>query len=73
MPAFGRPVRLSRRIVKAVAQLIKVNVLAMTMLSLAAAPRFIARDRGAIVNLGSLIAFKASPFALPIAPRKPTP
>lgn len=48
---------------KAVAQLIKVNVLALTMLSLAAAAVFIERNRGTIINLGSLIAFKASPSA----------
>jgi short-subunit dehydrogenase len=48
---------------KAVEQLVKVNVLALTTLSLAATPRFIERDRGTIINLGSLIAFKASPFA----------
>jgi short-subunit dehydrogenase len=48
---------------KAVEHLVMVNVLALTMLSLAAAPLFIERDRGTIINLGSLIAFKASAFA----------
>ena len=47
----------------AVEQLVKVNVLALTTLCLAATPRFIDRGRGTIINIGSLIAFKASPFA----------
>ena len=48
---------------KAVERLVKVNVLALTRLSLAAVPLFVQRDRGAIINIGSLIGFKASPFA----------
>lgn len=47
----------------AVEQLVKVNILALTALSLAVAPRFKQHDRGTIVNLGSLIAFKSSPTA----------
>lgn len=48
---------------EAVAQLVKVNVLALTMLSLAAARVFVQRNVGTIINLSSLIAFKASPSA----------
>jgi short-subunit dehydrogenase len=48
---------------EAVKQLVKVNVLALTALSLAAAPSFLERNRGTIINLGSLIGFKASPNA----------
>jgi uncharacterized protein len=47
----------------AVAELVRVNVLAVTVLSLAIAPRLIERDRGTIINFGSLIGFKSSPFA----------
>lgn len=48
---------------RAVEQIVKVNVLALTMLSLAAMPRFLGRNRGTLINLSSLIAFKASPYA----------
>jgi len=41
---------------RAVDTLVKVNVLALTHLSLAAAPGFAKRDRGTIINLGSIIA-----------------
>jgi short-subunit dehydrogenase len=47
----------------AVEQLVKVNILALTSLSLAVVPRFKKNDRGTIVNIGSLIAFKSSPTA----------
>lgn len=40
----------------AVETLVKVNVLALTLLCLAAAPRFAARDEGLIINIGSVIA-----------------
>ncbi|WP_332769309.1 SDR family NAD(P)-dependent oxidoreductase [Phenylobacterium sp.] len=40
----------------AVATLIKINVLALTRLCLAATPRFAARDDGLIINIGSVIA-----------------
>ena len=41
---------------KAVDTLVKVNVLALTHLSLAAVPAFAQRNRGTIINLGSIIA-----------------
>lgn len=40
----------------AVETLIKINVLALTLLCLAATPRFAARDDGLIINIGSIIA-----------------
>ncbi|HEX7947711.1 MAG TPA: SDR family NAD(P)-dependent oxidoreductase, partial [Phenylobacterium sp.] len=40
----------------AVETLVKVNVLALTLLCLAATPRFAARDEGLIINIGSVIA-----------------
>ena len=43
--------------------LVKVNVLALTLLCLAATPRFAARDDGLIINLGSVIAVIPSPTA----------
>jgi short-subunit dehydrogenase len=43
--------------------LVKVNVLALTRLCLAAAPRFAARDDGLIINIGSVIAVIPSPTA----------
>ena len=58
--AMGASVSADR---KAVEQLVKVNVLALTTLSLAATPLFIERNQGTIINLGSLIAFKSSPLA----------
>lgn len=45
----------------AVENLIKVNVVALTRLCLAVTPRFAARDRGVIVNIGSVIAVIPSP------------
>ena len=48
---------------QSVLQLVRVNVLALTMLCLAASPRFREAGRGAIINIGSNIAFKASPGA----------
>lgn len=47
----------------AVEQLVKVNVLALTLMSLSVTPRFKQADHGTIVNIGSLIAFKSSPTA----------
>lgn len=49
--------------IDAIEQLVRVNILALTSLSLAAAPVFKGRNRGAMINVSSLIAFKASPFA----------
>ena len=46
---------------KAVDTLVKVNVLALTHLSLAAVPGFAQRNRGTIINLGSIIAIIPSP------------
>ena len=46
-----------------VESLIKINVLALTLLCLAAAPRFAARDRGLIINIASIIAVIPSPVA----------
>jgi short-subunit dehydrogenase len=46
---------------KAVDTLVKVNVLALTHLSLAAVPAFAQRNRGTIINLGSIIAIIPSP------------
>jgi short-subunit dehydrogenase len=43
--------------------LVKVNVLALTLLCLAATPRFAARDDGLIINIGSVIAVIPSPTA----------
>eukprot|EP01030_Chromulinospumella_sphaerica_P011307 gene11307-11110_t len=40
----------------AVEALVRINVLALTRLCLAATPRFAARDDGLIINLGSVIA-----------------
>ena len=48
---------------EAVDMLVRVNILALTLLSLAVAPRFMRQNRGAIVNIGSLIAFKSSAAA----------
>jgi short-subunit dehydrogenase len=45
----------------AVETLIKINVLALTRLCLAATPGFAARDRGLIINLGSVIAVIPAP------------
>jgi short-subunit dehydrogenase len=47
----------------AVEQIVKVNILALTMLSLAVTPRFRRKKEGTIVNIGSLISFKSSPTA----------
>jgi hypothetical protein len=47
----------------AVETLVKVNVLALTLLSLAATPRFAARDDGLIINIGSVSAVIPSPAA----------
>lgn len=47
----------------AVRMLVNVNILALTLLSLAVAPRFMKRKEGAIINIGSLIAFKSSAAA----------
>lgn len=41
--------------------LIRVNILALTRLCLAVAPRFVAQDHGVIVNIGSIIATFYSP------------
>lgn len=46
---------------QAVQSLIAINVLALTRLSLAAAPAFTARNQGAIINIGSVIAVIPSP------------
>lgn len=46
---------------QAVQSLIAINVLALTRLSLAVAPVFAARDRGTIINIGSVIAVIPSP------------
>ena len=46
---------------KAIDTLVKVNVLALTHLSLAAVPGFAKRNRGTIINLGSIIAIIPSP------------
>ena len=46
---------------QAVQSLIAINVLALTRLSLAAAPAFAARNQGAIINIGSVIAVIPSP------------
>src|SRR5581483_5891087 len=45
----------------AVENLIKINVVALTRLCLAVTPRFAARDRGVIVNIGSVIAVIPAP------------
>jgi uncharacterized protein len=47
--------------VESVDQLIKVNVLALTRLSLAAVQSFAQRNRGILVNIGSVMAFIPSP------------
>ncbi len=49
--------------VDAVDTLVKINVLALTRLCLAATPGFAARDRGTIINIGSVIAVIPSPTA----------
>ena len=46
---------------RAVDTLVKVNVLALTHLSLAAVPGFAKRDRGTIINVGSVIAVMPVP------------
>jgi short-subunit dehydrogenase len=46
---------------RAVETLVNINVLALTRLSLAAAPAFAARDQGAIINIGSVIGVIPSP------------
>ncbi|HEX7759641.1 MAG TPA: SDR family oxidoreductase [Caulobacteraceae bacterium] len=46
---------------QAVQSLIAINVLALTRLSLAAAPAFATRDQGTIINIGSVIAVIPSP------------
>lgn len=48
---------------KAVDTLVKVNVLALTHLSLAAVPGFAKRNRGTIINIGSVIAVMPAPGA----------
>ena len=47
--------------VAAVDALVRVNVLALTRLSLAASPRFAKADRGTIINIGSVIGVIPSP------------
>lgn len=47
----------------AVETLVKINVLALTLLCLAAAPKFAAQDQGTIINIGSVIAVIPSPTA----------
>jgi len=47
----------------AVETLVKINVLALTLLCLAATPRFAARGEGLIINIGSVIAVIPSPTA----------
>lgn len=47
----------------AVENLVKINVLALSRLCLAVAPKFAARDRGLIVNIGSVISVIPTPGA----------
>lgn len=47
----------------AVETLVKINVLALSRLCIAAAPKFAKRDRGLIINIGSIISVIPSPGA----------
>lgn len=44
-------------------EMIAINVTALTRLSRAVLPGFVARNRGTIVNIGSVLAFRATPIA----------
>jgi len=46
----------------ALMQMINVNVVALSRLTLAVLPAFKARDRGAIINIGSVLGFRGMPY-----------